>query len=86
MGLGLVRVGQGVPLDRLGSGGCADEMITDQDPSRVMDRLGQDSGGWRGHTSIPGTCEGPELGMGLGHLGKQCQEEVAERGEAGTHA
>lgn len=52
-----------------------------------MDQLGQDSvGGGGDTTSIPGTCEGPELGMGLGHLGKQCQEEVAERGEAGTHA
>lgn len=31
MGLDLVRVGQGVHLDRLGSGGCSDE-ITDQRP------------------------------------------------------
>ena len=32
MGLDLVRVGQGVHLDRLGSGRCSDEMITDQRP------------------------------------------------------
>lgn len=50
MGLGLVRVGRGVPLDRLGSGGCSDGMITDQDPSRVMGQLGQDSVGTGGDT------------------------------------
>lgn len=39
MGLDLVRVGQGVRLDRLGSGGCSDEMITDRDPNKVIDQL-----------------------------------------------
>lgn len=39
MGLDLVRVGQGVHLDRLGSGGCSDEMITDRDPNKVIDQL-----------------------------------------------
>lgn len=66
MGLGLVRVGQGVPLDRLGSGGCSDEMITDQDPSRVMDQLGQDSVGVEGTPAFLGHAKVLSWGMAQG--------------------
>lgn len=53
MGLDLVRVGQGVRLDRLGSGGYSDEMITDQRPQpgdgSIMTVFGG-SGGVEGDT------------------------------------